>query len=214
MTNTRWMDDTDACRYSGLFTEPAETLGDRRLEFELEFDTFVVSEECTDSFDCYYGMTYTFYEACLCQGFGECDGGCGTITRRHRSLNVADENRPHRRHITQKEDGVSVHVESQHDERLLWLTEHVGEMKLRMETKDAARAWDPLFKAYFDNVKDIILECNSSDQDVNCTSTGNSQCALDLIQAHASYHNEIATSIQEKGSHTIKSAHAIPDSCK
>lgn len=217
VTDTRWMDDTDACLYFGLFTDPDQL----EPPYREEFDTFVVSEECTDSFlptyvlaDCYYEVDYTFYEACLCQGFGECDGGCGTITRRHRSLNVADENRPHRRHITQKEDGVSVHVESQHDERLLWLTEHVGEMKQRMETKDAARAWDPLFKAYFDNVKDINLECNSSDQDVRCTSTGNSQCALDLIQAHASYHNEIATSIQEKGSHTIKSAHAIPDSCK
>ena len=42
-------------------------------------------------------------------------------------------------------------------------------MKQRMETKDAAHnAWDPLFTAYFDNVKDINLECNSSDQDVRC----------------------------------------------
>ena len=190
-----WMDNTSACRYSGLEGP----------------DTFVVDEfdECTE---CTVG--FTFYEACLCQFFDDCGGGCGALMRRHRSLNVADENRPHRRHIIQKEGGVSVHVESQHDERLLWLTEHVAEMKQRMETKDATRAWDPLFKAYFDNVKDINLECTSSDQDVRCTSTGNSQCALDLIQAHASYHNEIATSIKEKGSHTIKSAHAIPDSCK
>lgn len=212
LNSRHWFKFTDACRYSGLYTEPVPS--DGLLEVSTDPDTFVVDEfyECSDSFDCL--DDYTFYEACLCQGLGVCDGGCDDTLERRRSLNVADENRPHRRHITQKEDGVSVHVESQHDERLLWLTEHVGEMKQRMETKDAARAWDPLFKAYFDNVKDINLECNSSDQDVRCTSTGNSQCALDLIQAHVSYHNEIATSIQEKGSHTIKSAHAIPDSCK
>ena len=137
--------------------------------------------------------------------------GCGS---RRRHLNVIDENRPHRRHISEEEDGLSVHVESDHNERLLWLKDHVVEMQKRMKSGKAARTWDPLFKAYFDNLDDINLECSSSDQDVRCTSTGSSQCALDLIQAHASYHNEIAASIEENGTHKIKSDHAIPDSCK
>lgn len=141
-------------------------------------------------------------------------GNYGICGIRRRELNTIDEDRPHHRRVVEEEDGITVHVESHHDERLLWLNDHVVEMQQRMETGDAPRAWDPLFKAYFDNLEDINLECSSSDKSVRCTSTGSSQCALDLIQAHASYHNEIAASIEENGEHLVLTEHAIPDSCK
>mmetsp|Transcript_38445 Transcript_38445/g.65684 ORF Transcript_38445/g.65684 Transcript_38445/m.65684 type:complete len:315 (-) Transcript_38445:165-1109(-) len=137
------------------------------------------------------------------------DGGCGFIGGRE----LLDESRPHHRRVMEEEDGLTLHAESHHEERLLWLNDHVAEMQQRVETGDAPRAWDPLFKAYFANLEDINLECSSSDNSVSCKSTGSSQCALDLIQAHASYHNEIAASIKENGDHIITAQHAIPDSC-
>lgn len=185
-----WFADMDACRYS-----------DAGVNFE-------VDEAAGD---------HDYADACACAFWGNCVQGCGIMpASSRRALNVVDESRPHHRRIVEEENGVSIHVESDHDERLEWLNLHVADMQQRMLTGKAPRAWDPLFKTYFENVGDISLECSTSDKSVRCTSTANgkSQCALDLIQAYTLYHSEIAASIKENGTHEILEAHDVPDSCK
>jgi hypothetical protein len=142
-----------------------------------------------------------------------CDFGCDEPERRGL---FEEEDHVHHRHLVETEDGgVTVHVETDNVERLDWLTQHVTAMKERMDVSGKVpRKWDPLFQAYFENVKDINFECDGgSDKHMRCTSTSMTQCGKDLIKAHASYHQEIATSLQENGSHKIAGGHAIPESC-
>ena len=123
----------------------------------------------------------------------------------------------HNRHLVETDNGVTAHVETESPDRLAWLNQHVEEMKKRMETPGSKvpRNWDPLFKAYFENVKDIRFQCaEGSEQNMRCTSEGFTQCAQDLIKAHASYHHEISKSLEETGDHRIADKHAVPESCK
>jgi len=187
-----WFSDISACRYNNapLNGEP----------------NFVIDAANGDK---------TFTEACGCQFWDSCDKACGIMApETRRTLNIVDESRPHHRRVVENEDGVSINVESDHDERLDWLKLHVADMQQRVVSGKATRSWDPLFKTYFENVGDINLDCSASDESVRCNSNGNSQCALDLIQAITSYHSEIAASIKENGTHQILEVHDVPDSCK
>lgn len=155
---------------------------------------------------------YLYEEVVELDGFTDfLVGGC---LRRRRELNEAKEGVHHRRLILEHGEGMSSIVESDDYERHAWLNEHVVEMKERMESGKTARAWDPLFRAYFENAQDIKLECDTSDDSVTCTSSSATQCGLDLIKAHAEYHEEIASLIKEHGDHVILDTHMVPESCK
>lgn len=144
-----------------------------------------------------------------CNNLGIGHYGC---TRRRHLNEISASNK---RKITEHEDGISVSVTAGHPSGLDWAKGHVEEMKSRMEDGEVARAWDPLFNAYFKHTKDIDMACDHADgESLSCKYTGASQCAIDLIKAHTGYHAEIAASIRENGNHEIDAEHAIPESCK
>jgi hypothetical protein len=82
-----------------------------------------------------------------------------------------------------------------------------------------ARHWDPLFQALYAYHKDIEFDCNSLEdgrEGVRCVETltndamGN-KCALDLIEAHAWFVNEMVDKDQIRKAMSAK--HAVPDAC-
>jgi hypothetical protein len=142
-----------------------------------------------------------------------CDGvGCGG---RRRTLNEVKDDKPHYRRVTENPDkSRSVQVNTYDLERLEWLKEHITKMEALVNNNNGdsvPRSWDPLFAAFFENLENIDLACEPDA--VLCTSSGHTECGKDLVDALMSYHEEIANSIQEKGTHVIMESHAIPDSC-
>uniref|UniRef100_A0A7S4J6G7 Uncharacterized protein n=1 Tax=Odontella aurita TaxID=265563 RepID=A0A7S4J6G7_9STRA len=150
---------------------------------------------------------YSLYECC---GFG-----CGYGDRELGETVSGAKGVAHNRRLEYTDNGVHAHIETDHSERFDMLHKHLEEMKERMESGQITRAWDPLFKAYFENVKDIRFGCEhgGAEQKMRCTSEGLTACARDLIQAHAGYHNEIARALKETGDHRITAKHAVPESC-
>jgi hypothetical protein len=138
--------------------------------------------------------------------------GCCDITRRNRRMNEISATST--RTINETEDGIDVTVEAEHAEGLDWLGSHIQEMQNRMEKGDTARAWDPLFRAYFDNAKDIEMKCEHSDNKLECKTKSQTECGVDLIKAQGEYHRKIAESLRNGGDHIIVEEHLVPESCQ
>jgi hypothetical protein len=156
---------------------------------------------------------YDDYEsfAFCCETFALVSGCCD-ITRRNRRMNEISATST--RTINETEDGIDVTVEAEHAEGLDWLGSHIQEMQNRMEKGDTARAWDPLFRAYFDNAKDIEMKCEHSDNKLECKTKSQTECGVDLIKAQGEYHRKIAESLRNGGDHIIDEEHLVPESCQ
>eukprot|EP00978_Attheya_sp_CCMP212_P021727 scaffold63863_cov44-Attheya_sp.AAC.3 len=140
--------------------------------------------------------------------------GCESTDDQRRSRRLNDLSRKNKRRVSETANSLSVDVDVKEPESMTWLAAHVDEMQERMLSGNVPRAWDPLFKAYFDNLDAIEIDCRISKDSLKCTSTGVSQCAKDLNAALLSYHDKVAESISEKGTHKVTQEHEIPESCK
>lgn len=138
---------------------------------------------------------------------------CGFPPDQRRRLNEMKDKIPHHRQVTEHDSGVDIQVESLDSERLQWLSEHIEGMKSKMDSGKIARAWDPLFMAYFKNAKDIELNCEKTDNVIKCASTSMTQCGLDLIKGFSTYHEEIADSIKDQDNVKFMAMHDVPESC-
>ena len=101
-----------------------------------------------------------------------------------------------------------------------WMKDHVEEMQARMHNGDIARAWDPLFQAYFQAFAKGEFEttCELDPDQENrmvCTKTALTECARDLIQGHGAYHMTVRNVIMgnDDGDAFVEDDHAVPESC-
>eukprot|EP00961_Rhodomonas_salina_P138418 1861812-Rhodomonas_salina.1 len=89
------------------------------------------------------------------------------------------------RDVEQTEAGVLTHTYSSNPEVAGWIQKHVAEMKARVEENRVIRAGDPLFVAVFDNAADLDFQYTDVADGVRVTETGKTECAVDLVHAHA-----------------------------
>jgi YHS domain-containing protein len=81
--------------------------------------------------------------------------------------------------------GVEALTEASDSKTALLLQEHVAAMKVRLETKQPMRAWDPLFAVLFQNADKVKMSVENTKQGVKITSTSDDAYVVKLLQEHA-----------------------------
>jgi hypothetical protein len=107
------------------------------------------------------------------------------------------------RNVVNTDKGVSTFAKGTTDEMTDWIYQHVEEMKALTESGGSIRNWDELFQKLFQHSNDVHLECSNEGGGITCEHTGDTQCAIDLVQAHA----QVVSLFIENGPQEIQKNH-------
>lgn len=167
---------------------------------------------------------FTYFTMLLPMAFTQED--CGGFRRRELGV---DENRDmHSRSVKDTTTSASsgnatgtiytteIVLEQESEPEFDWMKDHVDEMQARMHNGDVARAWDPLFQAYFQAFAKGEFETQCEQQDngkMVCTKTALTECARDLIQGHGAYHVKVRNALRETGDAFIEEDQTLPETC-
>ena len=113
------------------------------------------------------------------------------------------------RNVTETNDGVLTHTWSDDAQVASWIQTHVAQMTARLEENRGLRWWDPLFEAIFANHADLNLDVTNTSNGVFVNETGDTDCAIDLVHAHA----QVVSLFIELGPTEVQSEHDAPDTC-
>ena len=90
-----------------------------------------------------------------------------------------------------------------------YLQAHVQQMHQLEVTGHKLRQWDPLYKEMFQQMEGISMEHEFLDDGVSVLHTGQTECAIELIQKHAA----VVTSFVQEGYEAVWREHHVPEVC-
>jgi hypothetical protein len=90
-----------------------------------------------------------------------------------------------------------------------WIQTHVAQMKERVETNNVIRQRDPLFVAVFENREFLRTDVTNQTDGVFVVQTGETDCAIDIIQAHA----QVVSRFLQYGPNEVRLNHDVPEIC-
>jgi hypothetical protein len=115
------------------------------------------------------------------------------------------------REFFNRDTGVSTVTTGNTDEVTDWIYQHVEEMMALTKSGGTIRNWDPLFQKLFQHSNELHLDCDKDERGVVCNFTGDTECAIDLAQAHA----QVISLFLANGPQEVQKDHGddVPDTC-
>jgi hypothetical protein len=110
------------------------------------------------------------------------------------------------RKVTRLDNGVETVTESADPKVRGLIVEHARAMKIRLESKQPVRQWDPLFAALFANGDKINLQIVETAKGVRVIETSSEPQVVKLIQAHADALSEFV----RDGMSAMHKSHDVP----
>lgn len=89
------------------------------------------------------------------------------------------------------------------------LQAHVHQMHHLEESGNKVRQWDPLYNEMFHHLEDITMEHQFLVDGISVLHTGQTECAIELIQKHAG----VVTSFVQDGYEAFWREHQVPEVC-
>jgi len=105
--------------------------------------------------------------------------------------------------------GVLANTTSDDPQVAAYLQAHVHQMHRKEENGQKVRQWDPLYKEMFQHLEGIDMVHTFLDHGISVLHTGESECAIELIQKHAN----VVTSFVEEGYEAVMREHHVPEIC-
>lgn len=90
-----------------------------------------------------------------------------------------------------------------------WIQTHVAQMHKRLLNDCPIRRWDPLFAAVFANHESLTLDITNQTDGVRVIETGDTDCAVSLIQTHA----DVVSNFLKYGHDEVMQSHDVPYAC-
>lgn len=125
----------------------------------------------------------------------------------------------HRHHITRltvdvlddngRFIGVLANTTSADSQTAANLQAHVYQMHHFEEKGNKVRQWDPLYKEMFRHLEGIYMEHTFLNDGISVLHTGDTECAIELIQKHAG----VVSSFVEDGFEAVWREHRVPEVC-
>jgi YHS domain-containing protein len=81
--------------------------------------------------------------------------------------------------------GIEALTEASDPKTVALLQEHVAAMKVRLESKQPMRMWDPLFAVLFQNADKVMMTVTNTKTGVTITETSDDAYVVKLLQEHA-----------------------------